>query len=327
MERGRLLDVLDATYALGADPETWQATVVSQVEKAFTDNDGVLSFRYRLVDGLPQLTSRVFGDPRFMAVPDEGHGSVDMKSIYRAYTEASHAEPTTLFHANPVTGEPPADLVRMWQRYGVRDMLGVYATRPGGENMTVGVALPMSTTPEVRAVDWRTRRFQWGAIARHLENALTVRDQLERGVVADFDSLGRGDFAPHVAGERQTLVETAQQLEHHRDEAHQGSLESLDVWSRLLQGRWSIVRYQRQGGRMRYLAIENPAGDTLRALTAAEREVVVRAAAGQPNKVVAAELELHLSTVCNLLASGLRKLGLERRTHLPMLQTLLSQTR
>jgi DNA-binding CsgD family transcriptional regulator len=42
---------------------------------------------------------------------------------------------------------------------------------------------------------------------------------------------------------------------------------------------------------------------------------------------MAAELDLHLSTVCNLLASGLRKLGLERRTHLPMLQNLLGQMR
>lgn len=327
MERGRLLDVLDAAYSLGADAETWQATVVSQVERAFSENDGVLSFRYRLEGGTPQLTSRVFGDPRFMAVPDEKHGSVDMKSIFRAYTEPSHAEPTTLFHANPVTGEPPGPLMRMWERYGVRDMFGIYATRPGSENMTVGIALPRSTTPEVRAVDWRTRRYQWGSMARHLENALTVRDRIERGLVADFDALGRGDFADRVAPERQALVDTVRQLEAHRNDAHAGSLEALDLWSRLLQGRWSIVRYQHLGGRMRYLAIENPTGDTLRALTDAERDVVLRAAAGQPNKVMAAELELHLSTVCNLLASGLQKLGVQRRTHLPMLQSLLSDAR
>lgn len=327
MERGRLLDVIDATWSLDTSADAWQHEVVRQVQRAFVDTDGVLSFRYRLVDGLPQLTSTVVGDPRFMSVPDEGHESVDMQSIFRAYTAASHAEPTLLFHADPRTGAPPAALERMWARYGLRDMFGIYATRQAGDSMTVGIALPRSTTPDVRAVDWRARRQAFGSVARHLENALTIREALDREVAAEFDLEGRGEFTAGTVGHRQALTGLARAMEYHRTEALSGDLGALDVWAQLLKGRWSIVRSQRAGGRLRYLAIENPPDDTLRALTPLERELIARAAAGQPNKVMAIELELHLSTVCNVLASALRKLGVERRTHLPMLQSLLTTMR
>lgn len=322
-----MLDVLDATYELNSTDDAWQRQVVTQVERAFPDSDGVLSFKYRLTDGQPVLTSGVVGDPRFMAVPDEGHQSVDPRSIFRAYTAPSHAEPTTLFHADAVTGAPPEDLMRMWARHGVRDMFGIYATREGADSMTVGIALPRSTTPEIRATDWRARRQAWGAMARHVENALNVRDALSGNVVADFDALGRGDFLDRAAGSRAELLEAARSLEHHREAAHAGDVGALDVWSQLLRGRWSIVRHQRHGGSLRYLAIENPRGDTLRVLSDLEREVIRRAAAGESNKVMAIELELHLSTVCNVLAAALRKLGVERRTHLPALQSLLGLER
>lgn len=327
MERGRLLDVIDATWALDTSADDWQQQVVKQVQRAFVDTDGVLSFRYRLADGLPQLTSPVVGDPRFMSVPDEGHESVDMQSIFKAYTAPSHAEPTLLFHADPRTHAPPAALERMWARYGLRDMFGIYATRQGADSLTVGVALPRSTTPDVRAVDWRARRLAFGCIARHLENALTVREALDREVAAEFDLEGRGEFSSTAVEHRRALTGLARALEHHRTQALSGDLGALDVWAQLLKGRWSIVRSQRAGGKLRYLAIENPPDDTVRALSALEREVVNRAAAGQPNKVMAIELELHLSTVCNVLASALRKLGVERRTHLPLLQSLLTEMR
>ncbi|MBL8917837.1 MAG: hypothetical protein JNJ54_03175 [Myxococcaceae bacterium] len=327
MERGRLLDVLDAAYDLNAPADRWQARIVEGVQRSFSECDGVLSFRYQLQDGAPNLTSEVIGDPRYMAVPDDGHMSMDMQAIFRAYMAPSHAEPTTLFHADPVTGQAPEALLRMWERHGVRDMFGVYATRPLGESLTIGIALPRATTPEIRAVDWRARRHAWGSVARHLENALVIRDVLARGASADFELSGKGDFSGAAVEKREELVETARALEHHRDAAHQGNDESLDAWSRLLKGEWSIVRYQRDNGRMRYLAVENPEGDTLRALTPLEADIVTRAAAGQPNKVMALELELHESTVANVLATGLRKLGLERRTHLPMLQRLLATQR
>jgi DNA-binding CsgD family transcriptional regulator len=262
-----------------------------------------------------------------MSVPDEGHATMDMKALFRAYTAPSHAEPTTLFHAHPETGEPPPALLRMWERHGVRDMFGVYATRALGDSFTIGIALPRATTPEIRAADWRARRQSWSAVARHLENALVVRDALAKGPSADFDLAGHGDFGGAAVEKRDELVETARQLEHERDAAHGGDPKALDAWSRLLKGEWSIIRYQRNGGRMRYLAVENPQGDTLRSLTPLECDVITRAAAGQSNKLMAAELELHLSTVTNVLATALRKLGLERRTHLPLLQSLLSTQR
>jgi DNA-binding NarL/FixJ family response regulator len=97
------------------------------------------------------------------------------------------------------------------------------------------------------------------------------------------------------------------------------------VWDQLLRGRWSIVRFRNASGRLRFLAIENPRLDSLRALTSVERAVIERVAVGEPNKVIASDLALHTSSVGNITARAMRKLGIERRVHVAALAQLLAQ--
>lgn len=100
----------------------------------------------------------------------------------------------------------------------------------------------------------------------------------------------------------------------------------VDRWEGLLTGRWTIVRTQAVGARIRFIALENPGGGSpLRGLSDRERTVVERISRGASNKVIAIDLGLGESAVAMILARALRKLGVERREHLPCLAAALAR--
>lgn len=234
MARASLLDVIEAAYDLEAPIDVWHGEIVAQACRAFPGAIGALGYRYRLEASLPVLTSAVLGDREFAGVPDQGHHSVDGEHLYRAYTLASHAEPTTIFHADPMTGKPPPVLCQMWKRLGVSDMFGVYATRRDGDSMTVGIAMPPRRGDDVRASDWRPLSRQWSCLARHLEIALAVREAVEQdGLAADFD-LSSGDFRGGAVADRDLLLATARAVERERTAIGTGDSVSLGVWDQLL---------------------------------------------------------------------------------------------
>jgi DNA-binding CsgD family transcriptional regulator len=86
---------------------------------------------------------------------------------------------------------------------------------------------------------------------------------------------------------------------------------ALELWEALLAGRWSLIDQFDSDGRRYVLAHRNdPAAPDVRSLTLRERQVVGYAAAGHPNKVIAYELGLSLSTVAGHLARARTKLSL-----------------
>jgi DNA-binding CsgD family transcriptional regulator len=321
--RPHLLDVVEAAFDLEASDDAWQEAVVDQARRVFPGALGALGYRYRLREGAPVLTSVVSGDRDLLEVPARGHQALDLRHIYRAYTAPSHAEPTLDFHADPVTRQAPEVLRAMWSGLAVSDMFGVYATRPCGESMTLGIAMPRIPAKRGKTYDWRVQAQSWTYLARHIETALTVREALQHGSVkADF-ALGGAHFEDQAARDRNRLLACASQLERERDKAYLGDASGLSVWQPLMDGRWSMIRYPRSGGGVRFLAVENPRHDMLRRLSALEQSVVELVAAGQPNKLIAAALSLHESSVANLLTRSLRKLGIKRRDHLVILARVL----
>jgi len=323
VSRVQILDVLDAVYDLDANTEPWMANVCASAVRVFPDATGALAYRYNLIGGMPALTSCVVGNAEYFDVPGEGHDSVSLESITRAYTAPSHAEPTTVFHANPTSGHVPAALLQMWAKHDVADMFGVYATRPGSESMTIGIGMPHVSYPDMRAPDLRPISRDWTNVARHLEHALALREAIAADrVAAEFDTNGAGDFLGGAEHHRDELLILAQRTERARGETEQ---DGAEVWDQLLRGRWSIVRFRRASGRLRFLAIENPRLDNLRALTPVERAVVERVAAGEPNKVIAIDLDLHPSSVGNITARAMRKLGIDCRVHVAALARLLAR--
>lgn len=328
MARRQLLDVVEAAYDLDASDDAWGEGLVAAAVGAFPGASGALGFRYRLVGGAPEIAAEVLGDPAFLDVPSEGHEQVSTEQVLKAYRAASHAEPTTLFHANPTTGEVPDGLRHMWARHGLSDMFGIYANRHESESLTLGIAMPRVTYPTIAARDFRQMRRQWSALAKHLELALAVRESVREGrIVGELDEHGRGDLDDSVAPHRAALASSVQRLEHARRQSTEGDDAALSVWEGLLRGRWSIVRHRRHGGRLRFLAIENPPADVLRMLGPLEREVVARAAAGEANKAIAIDLGIHVSSAAEILTRSMRKLGVQHRVHLAQLAGALGSRR
>lgn len=93
--------------------------------------------------------------------------------------------------------------------------------------------------------------------------------------------------------------------------------EALELWSGLVDGRWSLVdRFESDGRRLLVARRNDPRRIDPRALTAMERAVLPYAAMGHPNKVIAYELGLSETSVANHVASVVEKLGLPSRAAL-----------
>jgi DNA-binding CsgD family transcriptional regulator len=92
----------------------------------------------------------------------------------------------------------------------------------------------------------------------------------------------------------------------------EGELAAL--WPRVVSGEWRLVDHYDRQGRRYFIAVRGEA--PRRRLSTRERQVCGRIALGQPNKVVAHELGLAVSTVAGHLASAMRKLGVGRRSRL-----------
>lgn len=328
-----MLDLVDAVYSPDTSSAAWHEAIVENAVRAFPGAIGALSYCYRLEGGAPVLTSPVHGDAALLGVPDDGHSQFEMTRIHRAYTAPPHAEPTKVFHADPRTGKAPEVLDRMWGKFDCADMFGVYATREGAESMTIGITMPRLVYSSVERRDGEPMRREWTSVARHLASALALRESLapdatpraKDRIVAEFDERGRGEFRNGAELHRRALLDLARRSERARDEIADGG--GLSVWDQLLRGRWSIVRRVRGNGRLRFIVIENPEADTLRALTDVERAILVRAARGEANKVIAADLGIGISAVANTLARGLRKVGVEHRVQLALVARLLGRTR
>lgn len=321
--RPNLLDVLEAAYDLQADSQSWQENLVAAAGRAFPGTSGAYAYAYEIRDGAPRLVSGITGDACFLSAIEQGHTQADRDAALRAYTAPSHAAPTAAWLAEPDTGRPPGWLGPMWSRFGIVDVLGILATRPDGISLALGLGLTRAGFPDLDGRDGRLVAHRGTLLARHLETALVVREALAHGeVLAELDGSGRGDLQPRAASSLD-LRDLPARLERALDLSHAGDERGLELWDELLRGRWSMVRCHSSAGRRRYLVVENPRHDVLRRLTALEREVVARVARGDANKVVAIELGCHPSTVANVLARAMRKLGCGSRTELALLARVL----
>jgi DNA-binding CsgD family transcriptional regulator len=91
----------------------------------------------------------------------------------------------------------------------------------------------------------------------------------------------------------------------------------IHEWESVTCDRWSLVEYVDTDGKRLTLAVDNrPAPPSLELLSEREREVVLWAAAGHDNKVIAYELGLSASTVRVLVSRAAAKVGARSRAEL-----------
>jgi DNA-binding CsgD family transcriptional regulator len=162
--------------------------------------------------------------------------------------------------------------------------------------------------------------------AAHLGSALRLRSMLgarptgdSAAVEAVFGSDGKLLDARGLAAgveERATLVDAVRRSERAKLRAATEE-ERLDVWTALLEGRWSIVENEERDGKRTLLACRNdPRVTSFRTLSDRERAVVSYAVLGHSLKYIAYELGLAISTVSGNLGTAMRKLGVASRAEL-----------
>jgi DNA-binding NarL/FixJ family response regulator len=90
-------------------------------------------------------------------------------------------------------------------------------------------------------------------------------------------------------------------------------------WSEFVEGRWRVKELARTDHFVRCVAEPNP-----RSLTATEQRVLQEASVGTPNKLLGDAMRLGEAATTKCLERALRKLGVARRTNLPVLRAIFS---
>lgn len=325
-ESAMLLDILDAVYAVdaSADDGAW-LDGLREASRGALDHAGTLAYCYRVEPERVTLPI-VVGDGQLMSTARQGHSELsrgDVAPLYGAGSQAGRVSELYARHVGASSPRLPQVLGRLWGEIGVADMFGVFAESGENEGQVLGFGLPARRSS--RPVDWRRTQRTWTGIAHHIARAARLRRHLAAAgsPAAEFDARGGGDFSDAAAGERPALQAAAARLEALRRSDDPAAM--IDHWEALLAGRWSVVRTRADGGRIRFVALENPSvGPPLRALSGRERAVAQDVAHGRSNKAIAIDLGVCESAVAMLLARALRKLGLERREHLPRLAAALA---
>ena len=184
-----------------------------------------------------------------------------------------------------------------------------------------GVAFVAPTTSHGR---WSPRDVQrWSRLAAHIAAGLRIRRHGRQLTMAEpkaaSEAILRPDghlehAEPAARGEpaRAALRRGALALDRARGRLRRRDADqALALWEGLVAGRWSLVDHFDSDGRRFLIAHRNdPDAPDLRGLTLRERQVVGYAAAGHPNKIIAYELGLTLSTVAGHLTRARAKLAL-----------------
>jgi DNA-binding NarL/FixJ family response regulator len=161
-------------------------------------------------------------------------------------------------------------------------------------------------------------------VALHFEVAWRLRlnpDTVHGEILPD------GRIADLEAGQVDTacLSTRVRAIERVRTRRHRNELDAIDLWTALVDGRFSLVE-RSQGGRRSYWLIENPSERVpLRAPTPGEVEVIAQAARGLSARLIAYSLGISESTVSSRLANAASEVGTGTRTELVRIAALLAR--
>jgi len=230
-----------------------------------------------------------------------------------------------------VTDKHDPDAFRLIMRHFdfAKDGLGIPAFDPDGHGIYLLVPLPKLTSLSTR------ERDGWHMLAAHFAAGYRLRRALEEIdpgpaprtelpfgaeiLIDPFDfrvaeATGAARSRPALA----SLREAAEQVDRARGKMREDDPEkALELWRALVRGRWSTVDWFDRDGRRYVLGIPN-APDVIdpRGLTERETQVVSYANAGLTNKMIGYNLGISKGRVSTLLASAMRKLGVNTRAQL-----------
>lgn len=326
MPRPGLLDVIACAWDLDRDVSSWLANLSDCSASVLPGVEGAVCWLSRVGEGGPQLIAAEGQGDLLAWMMRDHEGGLEAGALDAAYASAPMVASMRSIFDETWSSLPSA----MAQEFAARDLHDVVTVAPKAGSDVVTLALPM---PRRRGVarDAPLMEFmgRWHSVGHQLRQALVARRALGGtaacaslevpDVIADFDARGRGDFRfPHL---RPAMLEQSRSAS-----GRDGGMAHLGVWEDLVAGRYSIIAHREHTGRRRFLAIQNAADQaTLRALSRAERLVVERLVRGDAHKAIAADLGVRTSSVANVAARSLRKLGVADVSQLALLHAGLTR--
>lgn len=226
--------------------------------------------------------------------------------------------------------ELPSIYDAITRHVGCKDVLGIWALDPDLHGIAINV--PSSDLLRLRFKE----REHWQMLAAHMAAAHRLRQALGRmGTVP-------GTPVSEIPLEAEALVDPKRFLVTDADGAarERSSLEAirqaairndrargqlrrtnptraLELWSGLVEGRWSLIDWFDTDGRRFILAKPNaPQLGDPRGLTEREHQVATYAALGETHKMIAYRLGISSSRVCAVLRAAMRKLGVRTQAQL-----------
>lgn len=209
---------------------------------------------------------------------------------------------------------------------GVWEMAGCVGADPCGQGVVLAffrrqtgqLALPV--------------RHALERIATHVARAVRLRNRprtAEDAVLAPDGTLIHAEHDARDRSNREALREAARRIERARlrTTAQANASEALDLWTALVEGRWSLVERFESDGRRILVALRNdPTTHKAKALTDGERKVVALLGIGHPQKLIAYELGLSEASISTLARRAMQKLGVSGRAELVELQGAIAAT-
>lgn len=310
--------VVEAAYRLDGGDETWLAQVLAACAPGFIDGFGGCA---SIFDRDPPPDAKVLS-----AFSNAGMNE-ELISILRAAFDSGgpderdrslrHGGPMKKFSAIAETHLPTHPVFgRFTKALGFDDVLALRAANPDGSGVIF--AAPIKNGAVKRA---RFSPAHWAQLAAHIAAGLRLRrrasllEEPEAILNAKGELLSASDSA---ANARDSLRQAVRRMEHARSKAGRREGEtSIDAWTALVEGRWSLVDHFESDGKRFLFALRNQAdAPDPRALTRDERPILHLVAMGHSNKLVAYELGLPMGTVATRLASIMRKLGVRSRVQI-----------
>jgi DNA-binding CsgD family transcriptional regulator len=315
-----LVDVVEALYSPGLSWDEWLSLVAEKI-RPLTDryNVGVGGMLYTCPDPCAFIPTRML----MTGVPD---------SIVASFSRGIQSMPPAYVADQFMLGTFVASDCRGWREMapvkdgsylkdGFIDGVIVAVLEPDGAGCWFGspqsAHAPLSEELHLALTRIRTHLAAAHRLRRKHSNGSVSPDSAEAVIDADgrvqhADSAARDDAA------RAALSRATRQMTKVRQSAPgSDSRENIHEWESLVFDRWTLADHVDTDGKLLTLAVDNrPAPPSLELLSERELQVVLWAAAGHANKVIAYELGVSHSTVRVLLARAATKIGVRTRVEL-----------
>lgn len=302
-------ELLRAIVDLEISDEAWRRALAQKLRPWFPSELGVVVAELTLHAGGARIERVASADTGVAGIFSSALGSLSAPAAHAVVTRGSRIGTYTEWSEG--TGAEA-----LWHEFsgdaGFEDWVG-FCALDGGERVLLICA------PGAESLSDAFRR-QLQPLVSHVATMFRLRRSLGGAALeasladAVLDPRGKLLHAEEPAKAR-TLREKLREAVRRRAGDPSGVL-----WDRLVAGRWSLVDRFDFDGKRHFLAIRNdPHFRPRHALTERERQVARMAAQGLMNKEIAFALGIAESTVATHLRRALGKIGVTRRSELPLL--------